>query len=339
MTHSLSKHSHHTPRPEEIDEDLFRLRIPLPETSLKYLNAYVARGKDRHLVVDVGLNLEVCRSDMLAGLDILDIALERTDFFITHFHADHLGLLPDLAGPSSTVYFNNPEARLLNKWKGTGDMIDFSVKHGFPIEEIRQAFAAHPVERLRIDQFPIPTLVKDGYNIAVGSYRFRCVHTPGHTPGHMCLYEPQRKILIAGDHLLTDISPNIVCWSNEENPLKHYIESLDKVANLEVDMVLPGHRRVFHEHRRRVTELKAHHERRLNEVQNIIASGKMNAYQVAEKMTWEFGNGNWDTFPVTQQWFATGEALAHLRYLEESGTIQCEMVRGVYRFQRVLDST
>jgi len=325
--------------PEEICDNLFRLRIPLPETPLGYLNTYVVKSDDRHLVVDVGFNLSACRAAITSGLAMLDVALEETDFFITHMHADHLGLLPELAEPSATVYFSKPEARLLRQWKGPGDLIDFSTRHGFPSRRIEQAFSAHPASSLRIDRLPTPVLVNDGDIIHLKHYRFRCIHTPGHTPGHMCLYEPERRILIAGDHLLDGISPNVVCWSDAENPLKHYLESLEKVAALDVDIVLPGHRRIFHNHRRRVAELMAHHAHRLMEARNIIASRGMNAFRVAGKIGWDFGNGHWDAFPVTQQWFAFGEALAHLRYLEEFEIVNRVVVDNIAVFKPVSSSS
>jgi glyoxylase-like metal-dependent hydrolase (beta-lactamase superfamily II) len=217
-------------------------------------------------------------------------------------------------------------------WKGPADLIRFSVAHGFPRDVMEQAFEAHPAARLRAEQFPVPSLVKDGDIIEAGPYHFRCVHTPGHTPGHTCLYDPAKKVLIAGDHLLGDITPNVVCWSDGKNPLGDYLESLDKVAVLDVELVLPGHRSVFHDHRRRIAELQHHHHRRLREVRAIIGPGAMSAFEVAEKMTWEFGNGDWDAFPVTQKWFATGEALAHLRYLEQTGAVQGETSEGIVRF-------
>ena len=319
--------------PEEICNDLFRLRIPLPDSPLKYLNAYVIKANDRNLVIDVGLNLDACRSAMMTSLDSLGVELETTDFFITHMHADHLGLLPELAGESNTVYFNGPEALLMRHWSGPADLIRFSVKHGFPDGVMEQAFDAHPAGRLRMERFPVPTLVKDGDTIEAGRYRFRCVHTPGHTPGHICLYEPDRRLMIAGDHLLGDITPNVVCWSEGINPLGNYLQSLEKVADLDVDLVLPGHRGVFRGHRRRIAELKDHHYQRLQEVRDLLRISKLSAFEVAQKMTWDFGNGDWGVFPITQQWFATGEALAHLRYLEEAGIVQREMPGGIIKFR------
>ena len=139
--------------------------------------------------------------------------------------------------------------------------------------------------------------------------------------GHICLYEPDKKILVAGDHILIDITPNIQCWSDVQNPLKHYLSSLDKVYTLRVDLTLPGHRRLIKNHQARVEELKRHHSDRLAEVLSILHSGAMNAFQVASQMTWDIDSESWDQFPVAQKWFATGEAISHLRYLEEEGKL------------------
>jgi glyoxylase-like metal-dependent hydrolase (beta-lactamase superfamily II) len=103
--------------------------------------------------------------------------------------------------------------------------------------------------------------------------------------------------------------------------LKHYLASLDKVFKLEIDLVLPGHRRLIDDHRARINELKAHHRNRLNEVLDILTAGSQHAYQIASQMTWDLAAKSWDHFPVAQKWFATGEAIAHLRYLEEEGKV------------------
>jgi glyoxylase-like metal-dependent hydrolase (beta-lactamase superfamily II) len=141
----------------------------------------------------------------------------------------------------------------------------------------------------------------------------------------MCLYEPEKRILVAGDHILSDITPTIQLRSDNENPLKEYLSSLDKVHELNVDLVLPGHRSIFKNCRERIGELKHHHENRLKEILSILKGGAKNAYQVASQMTWDLDYDSWDLFPLVQKWFATGEAIAHLKYLEEQGTIQKEL--------------
>lgn len=97
---------------------------------------------------------------------------------------------------------------------------------------------------------------------------------------------------------MIDITPNIQCWSDDEDPLKDYLESLDKVRALDVKWVLPGHRRLFKNCRKRIDELKAHHAQRLEEVLDILAErSSLNAFQIASHMTWDIKAENWEPFP------------------------------------------
>jgi glyoxylase-like metal-dependent hydrolase (beta-lactamase superfamily II) len=308
--------------PDEIAHDLFRIRVPLPDSPLKTLNSYVIRGEERNLIVDTGLNRKECLAAMEAGLAALGIDRGRTDIFITHLHADHFGLVPRLAGSGTTIYFNRPDAELIESFEGFDPMIDYAGRHGFPRAELRAALDNHPGYKHGARWVPALQLLGDNDEIQVGHALFRCILTPGHTRGHTCLYDGERRLLIAGDHLLIDITPNIQCWSDDDNPLAWYLESLDKVYDLPVDRVLPGHRRLFTDHRARIDELKRHHENRLEEVLDILTgNGAATAFEVAARMTWDIRCDRWEDFPVAQRWFATGEAISHLRYLEETGDL------------------
>ena len=306
---------------EEILPGLFRLKIPLPESPLKYLNSYVIKGPDRSLIIDTGLNRRECLDAMQAGLSTLGIDLKASDIFITHLHADHFGLVTKLATDTSHVYFSRPEKELIESWEGFGPMIAYAGQNGFPENELQAALDKHPGAKFGSEWIPEMKLLEDGDEIRIGDYEFRCVVTPGHTMGHICLYEPDKKILVAGDHILIDITPNIQCWSDTQNPLKHYLASLEKVYSLKVELTLPGHRRLIENHQTRIEELKRHHADRLTEVLSILKAGAMNAFQVASQMTWDIDSESWDQFPVAQKWFATGEAISHLRYLEEEGQL------------------
>lgn len=311
---------------EEVHPNLFRIQIPLPESPLKYLNSYVIKDPARSLIIDTGLNRQECLDAMQTGLDKLGIDLAKSDIFITHLHADHFGLVSKLVTDSTNIYFSRPDKELVESWEGFGDMVAYAGRNGFPEDELKAAIEKHPGSRYGTDWIPELKVLDDGDLIDAGSYHFKCVATPGHTMGHTCLYEPNRKILVAGDHILTDITPNIQCWSDSENRLKHYLASLDKVYDLEVDLVLPGHRRLIDNHRARIEELKEHHQQRLDEVLSILARGPMSAFQVAAHMTWDIACDSWDQFPVTQKWFATGEAISHLRYQEDAGLIKRKIV-------------
>ncbi|MFC1861665.1 MBL fold metallo-hydrolase, partial [Chloroflexota bacterium] len=289
------------------------------------INSYIIKAQGRSLIIDTGMNREECISVMSAGLKELAVDLETTDFFITHLHADHLGLVSYLATDNSTVYFNQPDAnviKLSSKWNRHSDFADIN---GFPAEERKKAIENHPGRIYSSKGHPDFHILKEGDTISIGEYLFRCVETPGHTRGHMCLYEPNKKILMSGDHILIDITPNISLWSDDENPLNEYLHSLDKVYNLDIKLVLPGHRSAFENYKERIEELKQHHQTRANEVLSILEEDAQNAFQVASKMTWDMDYKSWEEFPPSQKWFAFGEAVSHLKYLEEKGKVQKQM--------------
>ncbi|MDI6878948.1 MAG: MBL fold metallo-hydrolase [Desulfitobacteriaceae bacterium] len=312
--------------PEQIMENIYIVEIPLPQNPLKALNSYVIIGEKRNLIIDTGMNREECLEAMSAGLGELEIDLAKTDFFITHMHADHLGLVSRLAAPGRTIYFNRPDAEIFldeSKWN---EQMDFAQLCGFPTDELKEAIEKHPGYRYKARGDISFTYLEDGDTLSVGGYTFRVVSTPGHTPGHFCLYEPERKILVSGDHILGKITPNISSWSDGVDPLHDYLESLDKINTLEIKTVLPGHRHIFHDCQKRIQELKNHHAQRAEEILAILASGAYQAYDVAARMTWDMTYKNWAEFPVSQKWFATGEAISHLQYLENKGFLRKERI-------------
>lgn len=312
---------------QEIMPRLYKLDIPLPHNPLKSLNSYVIKGKERNLIIDTGMNREECKKAMALGLAELDVDLEVTDFFITHMHADHSGLLSSLATAASKIYCSAADAAMINDDGGYWEQVHIFVETGgFPEAEFQSAVKKHPGYKYRSLGTMDFTITKENDTINMGDYRFRCVETPGHTQGHLCLYDADKKILVSGDHILSDITPNISLLSYRINPLDNYLNSLEKVYEYDVEIILPGHRRLFSDHRKRIDELRVHHNARAEEVLAILEEkGKKTAYQVAAFMTWDITYHSFDEFPVAQKWFASGEALAHLKYLEEKGLVQKEM--------------
>ena len=309
---------------EEILPNLYRIEIPLPKSPLKYLNSYLIKGDGRFLIIDTGMNREGCRRQLYASLESLNVDLSKTDIFATHWHADHLGLVADLATDSSTVYFNRIEAFALfdpeEDWEA--DMFYYYTLHGFPEEELKKSMAGHPGSLYGLKEKVDFHILQEGDMLEVGDYSFRCIETSGHSPGHMCLYEADKKILIAGDHILFDITPNITSMLRTKNPLKNYLANLEKVYKLDVSLVLPGHRAISNDHRKRITELQKHHENRMNETLVALEKGAKSAWEVAPYITWDIGFSSWEQFPLVQKMFAFGETLAHMVCLEEDGRIQ-----------------
>jgi glyoxylase-like metal-dependent hydrolase (beta-lactamase superfamily II) len=318
---------------DEVWPQIFRMEIPLPANPLKAINSYVIKGDDRFLMIDTGMNRPECKEAMDASLKELQVDLEKTDFFVTHIHADHLGLISELARKSSRLYFNFPDAEIFrqpNQWE---KLAEAAFLNGFPEDDLQEAIKRHPGHRYHTKGLVNLTLLREGDQIQIGPYHLRCVETPGHTRGHMCLYEPQAKIFFSGDHILNDITPNISLWSENDDPLRQYLRSLDKIIPYEIGWVLPGHRTVFQNHRRRIEELKEHHEIRTAEAASILAKGSQTAYEVASQMSWDIDCESWDDFPLPQKWFAGGEAMAHLQYLQGQGKVVRELIKGKAYFR------
>lgn len=304
----------------EVLPDIFKVEIPLPQNPLKSINSYIIKSPERNLIIDTGMNREECKTAIIQALAKLEIDLDKTDFFVTHLHSDHYGLVSHLASDKSQIYIS---AEAIKYDEHFADISTFGQASGFPEANINKAISSHFGKKYAAKTILNYVEVKGDDLIKVGNYCFRCIWTPGHTKGHMCLYEPTHKVLFSGDHLLDEITPNLSLSLPEQgNPLKDYLSSLDKVYELEIDLVLPGHRNIFTDYKRRISEIKHHHELRLNEILIILEKSPGSAYFVASKMVWGTNYSSWESFPVQQKWFATGEANSHLKYLEEKGEIQ-----------------
>ena len=314
----------------KINPHLYSIKIRLPGSPLRDLNSYVIVTPNRNLLIDTGFNMPGCMNDMLRGIKELDLDMSRTDFLITHAHADHFGLVNKLAEPECQVFIGEMDVSLLRKEWGDGTywlkvMAQF-VKEGFPAGLIKNALDMNPARALAGARPASLTPLKDGQLLTVGDIQLRCVHTPGHSPGHICLYNEIDKYMILGDHVLFDITPNITTWPNMRNSLGKYLNSLRETMNYDVCLPLPAHRECHCTLAERISQLLAHHDKRLNEIVEIIRKNPgSNAYDIAGNMEWLIKAKSWEYFPLAQKWFAIGEALAHLYYLQEESVIRSEM--------------
>ncbi len=166
---------------EEILANLYRIEIPLPKSPLKALNSYVIRNTERNLIIDTGWNQEECMTAMQAGLRELGVDVRRTDFFITHLHADHFGLLSDLVTETSKIYFNQPEVDRFREGFRPDRFARFARLNGYPENELQAGLQSHPGFKFRPKENLVFHILKEGDTLSVGDYRFRCVETPGHT--------------------------------------------------------------------------------------------------------------------------------------------------------------
>ena len=322
---------------EELLPGIFRMEIPIPRSPLKATNSYVIKGKERNLLIDTGQNCQPALNAIRQGLEKLEVDMKKTDIFLTHMHADHWGLTQYVKTDSSVIYVSEKDGEIINILLTADSPLDSLIiaacRNGFIPSEAKKAIERHPGNDPG-EKAPLKfNLVTEGTVIAVGGYNLKCIETPGHTDGHVCLYEQERKILFSGDHILGDITPNITWYRETGNPLGAFLKSLKKVVSLPVDMVLPGHRRFFTDCQKRITELEEHHRHRLAEVYAILSGGPLNGYEVAARMTWDMVFNSWDEVAPAQKFFATGEALSHLRHLECEKLVErcCEGDQIVFR--------
>lgn len=315
--------------------DIYTIYIPLPDNPLKNLNCYVIKTNEKNLIIDTGFNSSVCYNALIDGLNELDIDINKTEMFLTHMHSDHTGLVPSVMKEDSTIYMSEVDYEyvklMLNNYWAKNE--ENYIKEGFPKNELAALWTSNPAKIYNPDKLFNITAVSDNFKFNIGSYEFTCISTPGHTPGHMCLYLEKEKILFSGDHVLFDISPNITRWPTMENSLKDYMESLRKIKKFEVDLTLPAHRNNDMNFCYRVDELIHHHELRIKETLEIVmANPGLNAYEIAGKMSWSLKNKTWAEAPSQQKWFAVGETLAHLDYLEIENKIHKNSIDGIYSY-------
>jgi glyoxylase-like metal-dependent hydrolase (beta-lactamase superfamily II) len=317
---------------EEILPRLHRVVIPLTGNPLREINSYVLTSNDRNLIIDTGMNRPDCREVLETGLDEIGVDLERTDFIATHLHADHAALIPTLLRSGSRAFMGALDAALMNSgfahWLEDNPVAEYAARSGFPAGELQASLQNHPGNKFGPSTTVDYVSLDGGEVFEVGDYRLEIVPTPGHTNGHISVYEPHKKLFFSGDHVLGDITPNIQAWTDEHDPLAVYLSSLEKVDELDVELCLPGHRSLIEDFGKRIAELVEHHRERANEVISILTRGPKTAYQTASEMSWDIVASSWSDFPIMQRWFATGEAIAHLRYVEGKGLIQRELVDG-----------
>ncbi|MGI6453598.1 MAG: MBL fold metallo-hydrolase [Syntrophomonadaceae bacterium] len=322
---------------KQVLPDIYKIEIPLPKNPLKATNSYFIRGNERNLLVDTGFNCEESRQAMVNALRELEASMENTDLFITHLHSDHAGLLSFLATPQTTVWISEPDGYVVGGGQKTSHwnlFKAFLVNSGLIADGIENTIERHPGYRYAPEMFDDFTFVGDGYSIKVGRYNFQCIATKGHTPGHICLYDKDKKLLLSGDHILGKITPNITLWQLGEDVLGDYLNSLDRIAALDVELVLPGHRYIIENCQGRINELKNHHKARLQNVQDILGDRSMSSVEVAAQMKWDLSFKDWRDFPWGQKLFAAGEAMSHLYHLFQKGILQISCDNDIFYFKK-----
>lgn len=325
---------------QEVYKNIYLKELPLPNNPLKNLNFYIVKGDDRSMVIDTGFNREDTKQEIMEVFRELDLKPETTILFLTHLHSDHTGLASFFEEMGVEIYMSDMDGTLLNnsvaddnpRWE---HILEFGRLQGLHVDQLE--IADHPGFKYR-PAAPIEfTSAVPGETIRIGEYNFEIVDLKGHTPGIVGLYEPDHKILFCGDHILARITPNITFWGFDYGDiLGTYLESLRRTYDMDIEHLFSSHRYLVEDHRKRIEELYAHHDERLDEARDILTrADRTTVRDVARQLQWDIRSRGWDDFPASQKWFAVGEAHAHLEHLRAIGDADMIEEDGILYYRSV----
>ena len=300
--------------------------MPIPANSLRYVFVYVFETNRGPYMVDSGWNTEEAYGALSAGLARAGTSIEEVQgILVTHLHPDHYGLAGRVREASGAWIGLHPaDAALIHdRYVEPAFLVEMMGsmlrRAGAPDEELESLQrAAMPVLPLVTAATP-DILVEDGDKLDIPGWDVLAIWTPGHSPGHLCLWEAGNQLMLSGDHVLPRITPNIALHPQAGNdPLGDFLASLDRVGGYAAAEVLPGHEHRFVNLSARVAELHEHHERRFDEVVAALAGGARSAWEVATLMKW---SRPWPEIEGFMRRAAVLETLAHLRALEVRGVV------------------
>jgi len=321
------------PASEEIAEaapGILRLQLPLQMPGLGHVNCYAIEDERGWTVVDPGMPGPKSYKAMVArfaaaGIHVSDIHT----VVVTHSHIDHFGgagRLRNEAGArvvtsrSFRTWWDPEDVDDVEPWDGVdfhqGSPWDRTTpwggRHARPPLKVRMRYALLRPLAKRYFPTPSPSVrLDDAERLTFGRREWVAVHTPGHTPDHLCLYDPEGGVLLSGDHVLPTITPHISGVDAGPDPLSAFVDSLDKVSRLNgVEHVLPAHGCPFTDLPGRVGDIHRHHHERLERLKGFLSeAGEASVVDLSHQL---FRPQVWGPM-------AESETNAHLEHLRLAG--------------------
>jgi glyoxylase-like metal-dependent hydrolase (beta-lactamase superfamily II) len=304
----------------EVASGVFELRLPIPfEDGL--VNVFLFPDGDVADLLDCGMNTA-------ESVDAIHEAVKQVGarrirrLVVTHIHPDHYGAAGVFAGEGlADLYLHRLEVplvypRYIELEHLISEVRTYLLINGLPADEV-EALSNSQRALSQIVKPVAPAVQLDGAEtLEVGRRHLRVEWTPGHSPGHICLYDEGEKILFAGDTLLPELSPNIGLHpQSTSDPLHEYLDGLRRLAAYEPRLILPAHGRPFTDAASRVATLVAHHKKRLDQIGAIVSRGERSAWAVALEQ-WGPRENPWEKRAALQ------EGLAHLQALAVEGRVK-----------------
>ncbi|MEX2588313.1 MAG: MBL fold metallo-hydrolase [Actinomycetota bacterium] len=293
-------------------------------------------------MVDAGVNTVAAENALKLGFAAKGLFLEAVErILITHGHPDHCGLVPLICNGTDTTraFMGEKECERI---ADTGPAWEYSRRlqeAGFPEDLLKQLTKlerrtqrVHKVARLSCNP------IRDGDVFEFKGFELHAVALPGHTDGHMGFLEPDTRVLFAGDTLLEHDQPNCLLEPTLEpegdspdrrrHSLKQYLETLDRLQEMELSVVYPGHGPVITNPAETICYMRKHHARRLDVISDCLSPGGTTAFEVSKKL--------YPGARAYERFLAVSEVIAHLDVLVSSGRATSEVHDdGVEYFCRV----
>lgn len=318
-----------------IGDGIVQLRLPMAGNPLRYINGYLVEDDDGFTLIDCGWKAD----DVLAALNAMLAQCERRlgdlrRVIITHAHYDHYGLAGTLMRkgvPELVMHAREWQVAQTH----VGDLAGFDRRADAWIAQNGWIFpngaADDDVDHHRVDLIEPTRTIADGERLG----RLLAIHTPGHTPGHICLRDERSGMLFSGDHVLDPITPHVGYWLPAiGDPLGDYLASLARVKAIGAASVLPAHLEPFADLATRVDELLTHHDEREAAILRALAEGPASAGDVARALPWTRRATPLAALSPAHQQFAVAETLAHLEHLRTRGAISIDEATTPIRYSR-----
>ena len=304
-------------RGERVLPGIWRLRLPLPWPGVPHCNAWAIAAGDGVVLVDTGAHEPGSIGHLERALEHVGLRVEHVRLVIcTHAHADHCGEAATIAERAGCEIWMHPRSDHLFKAAEDPDTltrrIEVARASGVPEEPLRRWSEARagsgPLVKfpLEVDRALVP-----GVEVATDLGSWQVIETPGHAPSHVCLHQPDRRLLLSGDHLLGRVSIYFDMGYTGD-AAGEFLESLDRVDALDARLALAGHGRPFTDVRGHVDANRTLVHERLDALTAALADGPSTAYDLAPRI---YG----DAFgAATGPWLFT-KVLAYLIHLEATG--------------------
>jgi glyoxylase-like metal-dependent hydrolase (beta-lactamase superfamily II) len=316
---------------------IHRLAIPTP-FAVGRVNVYLIED-DPLTLVDAGPNSGTSLDELQRGLRGLGHELEEIELVIlTHQHIDHLGLVGIVASHSGArVAAIDAAVPFVEGYADESAADDafalaLMLRHGIPEDVARALQSVSAAFRAWGAKAKVTRVLHDGDDLSFRDRTLRVLFRPGHSPTDTVFHDPERRMLIAADHLIKHISSNPLITRPAEGQerrqaLVEYLDSLALTRELDLDLVLTGHGDPITDHRALIDQRFQLHRRRADKLHRLIEERSRSAYELAQAL--------WGNIAVTQAYLTLSEVLGHTDLLLNDGRVREVEDDGVVRFEAI----